>query len=118
VHWIAADSNTRGLSDSPASQLPHGFVGERAAARNHANISLFVNVPRRNANAATTVRIFSFAGCDQPRTIRPNQARFASLHGAFDLYHVVHRNAFRDADDEFETSAHGFENGVGSEWRW
>ena len=36
---------------------------------------------------------------------------------AFHFDHVVHRNAFGDADDQFEPGVRAFENGIGGEGR-
>ena len=40
-----------------------------------------------------------------------------AAQGVFDLYHIVDRNAFGDADDQFQPGVGGFQNGVGGERR-
>src|SRR5262249_30132191 len=61
IYWIAANPDAGGLADPAASKLPDSFVSQRAAAGHDSDFSFFVNVAGRDANAATPVRIFTFA---------------------------------------------------------
>ena len=100
---IAADADAGALARAAAGQLPDRLVSERAAARDHADVAFFVNVTGRNADAAAAVRILAFAGRDDAGTIRPDEPRRGvALHRAFHANHVARRNAFGDADDQFQ----------------
>ncbi len=59
VDRVAADADAGGLADAAAGELPDGFVGQRAAARHHADMALLVNVAGRNADAAAALRILA-----------------------------------------------------------
>ena len=59
VDRIAADADAGGLADAAAGELPDRFVGQRAAARDDADVALFVNVAGRDADAAAAVRILA-----------------------------------------------------------
>lgn len=50
----------RALADAAAGQLPDRLVGQGSGARHHPDMSLLVDVPRRNANSAATHRISTF----------------------------------------------------------
>ena len=118
VHRIATDANAGGLADAARGELPHRFVGQRAAARDHADVSFFVNVSGRDADAASAVRILAFAGRDDAGTIRADEPRLeVALHRAFHPHHVAHRNAFGDGDDQFQSGVRAFENRIGGERR-
>ena len=118
VDRIAADADAGGLADAARGQLPDRFVGQRAAARDDADVALFVNVAGRDADAAAAVRILAFAGRDDAGTIRPDEPRLGvALQRAFHSHHVAHRNAFGDGDDQFEAGVRAFENRVGGEGR-
>src|SRR5215469_12821488 len=49
---IAADSDTGGLADPKLRELADGFISKSSRARNHANISLPMNVSRHNPDLA------------------------------------------------------------------
>src|SRR5204863_2759056 len=55
VDGVAADADACGLADTAASELPHGFVGKRAAAGDDAHVTALVNVTGRDADAAAAV---------------------------------------------------------------
>ena len=55
VDGVAADADAGGLADAAAGQLPDGFVGQRAAAGDHADVALLVNVAGGDADAAAAV---------------------------------------------------------------
>ena len=75
VDRIAADAHTGGLPDAAAGQLPDRLVGERAAARNDADVALLVNVAGSNADAAAAGGILSLPGVTTP----DNSARSAAF---------------------------------------
>lgn len=56
---IAADADACGLAHVAASELPDGFVGQSAASRDNADVTLFVDVTRSDSDAAAAVRIFA-----------------------------------------------------------
>src|SRR6266487_2479254 len=112
IDRIAANADAGALADAPAGELPDRLVSERAAAGNHADRPLLVNVAGRNADAAAAVRVLAFARCNNAGTVRANEPCLAALHGALHLDHVAHRNPFSDADDEIESGINGFKNRV------
>ncbi len=75
VDRIAADADAGGLADAARSELPDRLVGQRAAARDDADVSFFVNVAGRDADAAAAVRILALAGRDDAGTVRPDEPR-------------------------------------------
>ena len=118
VHRIAADADAGALADAARGELPDRFVSQRAAARDDADVALFVNVTGRDADAAAAVGILAFAGRDDAGTIRSDEPRLGvALHRAFHADHVAHGNAFGDGDDEFESGVRAFENRIGGERR-
>src|SRR5713101_3969331 len=66
---IAADADAGGLADAKLRQLMDGFVGQRAAAADDADISLLVNAAGHDAD-------FAFARRDDARAIGADEARF------------------------------------------
>src|SRR5437660_7176359 len=92
---IAADANARGLADAELRQLMDGFVGERAAAADDADVALPVDAAGHDAD-------FAFAGGDDARAVRTDKARFLEVYDARDAHHVERGNAFGDADRERE----------------
>ncbi len=70
------------LAEAEAGQLPHRFVGQRAAAAHHADRARLVNVARHDADLA-------FAGRDHAGAVRADQHRVAALADDFvDADHV------------------------------
>ena len=63
---IAAESHARTLAVAELRELPDGFVGERARATHHANVSGSVDIARHDANLA-------FARRDHAGTVGANQ---------------------------------------------
>src|SRR5437899_8672628 len=57
VDRISADADTSGLPDASAGELPHGFVGQRAAARNNSDVSALVDVARSDSDSTSALRI-------------------------------------------------------------
>ena len=118
VDRIAANADAGALADAARRELPHGFISQRAAARDDTDVAFFVNVAGRNTNTATAVRIFTFARRHDARTIRSNQPRLEiAFQCPFHTHHVAHGNAFRDGDNEFESGVRAFENRIRSERR-
>src|SRR5437660_302570 len=66
---IAADADARGLADAELRQLMDGFVGERAAAADDADVALLVDAAGHDAD-------FAFAGGDDARAVRNDEASF------------------------------------------
>ena len=106
VNRIAADADAGRLAVTARGQLPNRFVGERARARNHADVSRFVDVAGHNADLAR-------AGRNDSGAIRSDQARLLSGHLRFHPHHVHDGNSFRDAHDEFNSCIGRFQNRIG-----
>jgi len=70
-----------------------GFVGQRAAAADDADISLLVNAAGHDADLA-------FTGRNDAGAVRADQARFLEVHDRGDAHHVDGGDAFGDANDE------------------
>ncbi len=108
VHRVAADADTGGLTDAAAGELPDGFISQSTAARDDAEVALFVNLTGGDADATAAVGIFAGAGSDDAGAVRPDEPGLFAQHGAFDLHHVVDGNAFGDADSKVQPGIHGF----------
>src|SRR5713226_10645699 len=83
-----------------------GFVRQRAAAADDADVSLLVNAAGHDAD-------FAFAGRNDAGTVRTDQSGFLEVHDGGNAHHVDGRDAFGDANDEREFGVGGFQNGVG-----
>src|SRR5882672_7426838 len=81
-------------------------------------MAFFMNVTRGNPDSATAVRILALPGSHDSGTIRADQPGLFPLHCALYLDHVVHRNAFSNANYQIESGVHSFKNGVSGERRW
>src|SRR5229473_4616946 len=103
---IAADADAGGLADAELRQLMDGFVGQRAAAADDADVSRLVNAAGHDADLA-------FAGRNDAGAVRADEARFLEVHNGGDAHHVDGGNAFGDADDERELGVRRFQNSVG-----
>ena len=90
--------------------LKHGFVGQRAGARNDADLAGLMNCAGHDADLAG-------AGRDDAGTVRPDQARIRARQRRAHLEHVQHRNAFGDADDQLDAGIGRFQNRIGRERR-
>src|ERR1035438_1455304 len=102
VDRVTADTDTSGLADAAAGELPNGFVGQGAAARNHADMALLVNVPGSDADTAAAVRILAGAGRHNTGAIGADQPGRPAFHRALDLDHIVDRDAFGNADNKVQ----------------
>ena len=84
VDRIAANADAGGLADVLRRELKHRFVGQRAGARDHADVAPLVNITGRNADAAAAVGILRlypalrYRGSSGPtsRVRLPSIARF------------------------------------------
>jgi hypothetical protein len=75
-------------------QLAHRFVGQRAGARDHADVALQDECARHDADLALARR-------NDAGAVRPDQPRRACLSGKLPhLHHVERGNAFGDADHQ------------------
>ncbi len=83
-----------------------GFVSQRPAAADDADISLLVNAAGHDAD-------FAFAGRDDARAVRADEARLLEIDDGRDADHIEGGDTFGDADDKRELRIGGFENGVG-----
>ena len=110
---VAADADARALTRISSGELPDGFISQRAAARNDADVPFFVDVTGRDADAAATVGILAFAGRDDAGTIRADEPRRTALQCALHTNHIAHGNAFSDGNHQFQTSIRAFQNRVG-----
>src|SRR5579862_1351240 len=84
----------------------NGFVGQRAAATDHADVALLVNLAWHDAH-------FAFAGRDDARAIGADQSGSAAAQRGGDAHHVQRGNALGDADDQRKLGVERFEDGVG-----
>src|SRR6266478_2553921 len=103
---ITADADAGGLADAELRQLVDGFVGQRPAAADHADISLLVNAAGHDADLA-------LAGRNDAGAVRADQTSFLKVHDRRDAYHVYGGDAFGDANDERELGVGGFQDGIG-----
>ena len=93
LHRIAADPDGRGLAEALVRGLEHRFIGERAGARHDADRARLEDVRRHDADLA-------FAGGDDARAVRADQARLRAVERALHAHHVEDRDALGDADDQ------------------
>ena len=107
---VAADPDAGRLSDPELRQLPDRLIGQRARARNHADVAFLVDVARHDADLALARR-------DDARAVRPDQPRVLALQELPRPHHVERRNAFGDADDQRHAGVGGFHDRVGRERR-
>ena len=118
VDGVATDSDASALAEATSGQLPDGFVGERAAPRDDADVAFFVDVAWSDADAAAAVRFVACAWGNDAWAVGADQAGGSALHGVFDADHVIDGDAFGDGDGEIEAGVDAFEDGVGGEgWR-
>ena len=107
AHRITTDTNTSALAQAKASRLENCFIGQCAGPGHNADLAGLVYEPGHDANLCFTRR-------NHARAIRPNETRVVTLQGFLDANHIVHRNAFRDTDDQRNACIGGFQNGVSS----
>src|SRR5688572_8231785 len=107
---IAADADGRRLPDAALRELVHGFVGQRARARDDADISLLMDPSRHNAKLRLPRR-------DDAGAVRTDEARAPRLQELPRLHHVQRRDALGDAHDQIHFRIGGFHDGVRRERR-
>src|SRR5881392_1476746 len=103
---ITADADAGGLADAELRQLMDGFVGERAAAADDADVALLVDAAGHDSD-------FAFTRGDDAGAVRTDEARLLEIDDGGDSHHVQGGNAFGNANDERELGVRGFEDGVG-----
>ena len=81
VDRIAADPDAARLAEPGGGGLCHRLIGERPRARDDADPPAIVDMARHDANLA-------FAGSDDPRAVRPDEAPLPSVEAALDADHV------------------------------
>ncbi|MNN44868.1 hypothetical protein D3C81_1591780 [compost metagenome] len=101
LHGVPADADCRGLADAARRQLMHRFICQRAAARNDADMTRQMDIPRHDSDLA-------FARRNHARTVRTDQNRLFSFHITFNLHHIKDRNAFRNTNDQIQFRFHSF----------
>ena len=111
VNRVAADADAGGLAEADGGGLVHGFVGQRAGAGDDADHARLVDVAGHDAH-------FAFAGGDDAGAVRADEADARAADGGFDFEHILHRDAFGDAGDDFDARIDRFEDGVGGEGGW
>lgn len=103
---IAADADRRGLAEALLRGLEHRLIGQRAGARDDADIAGLEDVARHDADLA-------LAGGHHAGAVRPDQPRLRPRQGALDTDHVGDRNALGDADDERDFRLDRLADGIG-----
>src|SRR5438309_1019052 len=93
VDGIAADPDTRRLADPPRRQLTDDLVGQRAAARDDADVAALVDVTGHDAD-------LGLAGRDEAGTVRADEPARRSAHEVLRAHHVADGNPLGDADDQ------------------
>jgi hypothetical protein len=107
VDRVAADADRAGLAQADLGELRHGFIGERAGARDDADAALAVDVAGHDAD-------LDLVGRDQAGAVGAQQQRllaalgFLGLHLVAHFQHVAHRDAFGDADRQVQVGFDGF----------
>src|SRR5690606_23351509 len=108
---VAADADHRGLAEALLGGLVHGFIRQRAGARNDGDLARLVDVARHDADLALARGDDAGAvGADQPAVVIVRQR---VLHAQ----HVQHRDALGDGDDHPDAGVGRFQDGVGRERR-
>src|SRR5262249_22997243 len=70
IYGIASDPHTSRLANSATGELPNRFISQRAAARDDADMTFFVNITGSNPNAATALRSVALSWRNDARTVR------------------------------------------------
>src|SRR5580693_3263938 len=110
LYGIAADADRGGLAEPFPRGLEHRLVGQRAGARDDADLAGLENIARHDADLA-------FARGHDAGAIRPDQARFGAAQRTLDLDHVADRNAFGDAHDQRNLRRDRLGDGIGGAGR-
>ena len=108
---VATDADAHALAKAHVGNLPDGFIGKRSGTGDNTDSAGFEDVGRHDADLAVGGRI------DDSGAVRADEGYVLVLQEGFHLLHVLHRNAFRDADDEFNARVSSFHDGVRCEGR-
>src|SRR2546422_897739 len=100
---VAPDAHAGGLPEIVPRELMDDLVGQRAAARHHADPSGLADVAWNDPDLA-------FPRGDQAGTVRADEARAALVEEGRDARHLEYRDPFRDADDEPKPGVRRFED--------
>lgn len=111
VDGVAADADAHALAQAHVGDLPHGFISERAGTGDDADSAGLEDVGRHDADLAAG------GGVDDAGAVRADEGYVLVFQEYLHFLHVLHRDAFRDADDEFDARVRGFHDGVGREGR-
>jgi hypothetical protein len=110
MHRIAADAHATRLPQSQTSQLVHGFVGQRAASRDNADLSRSMNMAWHNAD-------FTLSRSDHAGAVGPKELRASSCQISLDPDHVPHRHPFCDTNNQRNARVRCFYHRIRSERR-
>src|SRR5262249_3707057 len=113
IHGVAADPDTRALPDTQVRELPDPLVRKRSRPADHTDPARLVDIPWHDPDLAGARRDDSRAiRSDQPRT------RVMGLQIGDGAYHINHRNALSDRNDDLDARFSRFHDCVGRKWRW
>ena len=73
---IAADTDSRGLTETERGQLPDRFIGQRTGAGNDSDRPPSADSSGQDADLA-------FIESNEPRTVRPDQTGLFPVHNVF-----------------------------------
>ena len=108
---VAANTDAGGLPDAQAGELPHGLVGQGAAAGDDACPARQVDCSGHDADLATGARVdeSGAVGADQPHRL--------VLEIAGHPHHVESGNTLGYAGDQGHARVGGLDYGIGRKWR-
>src|SRR6476646_1082079 len=110
IDRISSDPDTSRFTQSHCCELIYRFIGEGPTARHDAHHPLLMNETRHDAD-------LRFINGNDAGTVGANQSDFFPTKRALDLYHVVHWNAFGNANHKLDAGIAGFQNRIGTK-RW
>src|SRR4051794_11302127 len=111
-HRVASDADDRGVAEAPLGQLVADLVGQRARARDDADVALLEEGGRDDPDVRLARRQHAWAvRADQP------DGRAVGLEEVVDAQLVVGWDALGDADHRLDTGVGGLEDRVGGERR-
>ncbi len=105
VDRVAADADAGALAETARGELPNRLVGQRAAARDNADLAGLVDVAGHDAYLA-------LAGRDDAGTVRPNQPHLLVAQADLGPHHVDNRDALGDTNNQFDARIGRFKNRV------
>ena len=104
-----AYAHASGLADAKGCELVHGFVGKRAAARDHTHPAGHVNVAGHDSYLALA------AWRNEARTVRADKAGRLAFKELRNAHHVHNRYALGYAGNEGDAGVGGLQDGVRGE---